>query len=165
MDIIGRENEIKLLTEYENSGKAEFVTIYGRRRVGKTFLIRELFDNKFTFEVSGIVEGEGIDQLKVFTEALMRYGAKIITPPADWFEAFACLEQLLSKQKRKKRCIVFIDEMPCFDTHGSKFVMALDHFWNSPSGEHHAHRLRLGHLVDREKHHRQPRRTAQPHHA
>lgn len=130
MDIIGRENEIKLLTEYENSGKAEFVTIYGRRRVGKTFLIRELFGNKFTFEVSGIVEGEGIDQLKVFTEALMRYGAKIITPPADWFEAFACLEQLLSKQKRKKRCIVFIDEMPCFDTHGSKFVMALDHFWN-----------------------------------
>ena len=130
MDIIGRENEIKLLTEYENSGKAEFVTIYGRRRVGKTFLIRELFGNKFTFEVSGIVEGEGIDQLKVFTEALMRYGAKIITPPADWFEAFAYLEQLLSKQKRKKRCIVFIDEMPCFDTHGSKFVMALDHFWN-----------------------------------
>ena len=130
MDIIGRENEIKLLTEYENSGKAEFVTIYGRRRVGKTFLIRELFGNKFSFEVSGIVEGEGIDQLKVFTEALMRYGAKIITPPADWFEAFAYLEQLLSKQKRKKRCIVFIDEMPCFDTHGSKFVMALDHFWN-----------------------------------
>lgn len=130
MDIIGRENEIKLLTEYENSGKAEFVTIYGRRRVGKTFLIRELFGNKFTFEVSGIVEGEGIDQLKVFTEALMRYGAKIITPPADWFEAFASLEQLLSKQKRKKRCIVFIDEMPCFDTHGSKFITALDHFWN-----------------------------------
>ena len=130
MDIIGRENEIKLLTEYENSGKAEFVTIYGRRRVGKTFLIRELFGNKFTFEVSGIVEGEDIDQLKIFTEALTRYGAKIITPPTDWFEAFSYLEQLLSKQKRKKRCIVFIDEMPCFDTHSSKFVLALDHFWN-----------------------------------
>ena len=129
-NIIGREPEIALLREYENSGKSEFVALYGRRRVGKTFLVRELYGSQFVFEVSGLIEGEEYDQLKVFNEALNKYGPRVITPPQDWFEAFACLQLLLNKHKRKKRIILFIDELPCFDTHGSKFITALDHFWN-----------------------------------
>ena len=129
-NVIGRETEIALLEEYENSDKSEFVALYGRRRVGKTFLVRELYGAKFAFEVSGLIEGEEPDQLKVFNEALARHGATLITPPQDWFEAFASLQLLLNRHKRKKRIIIFIDELPCFDTHGSKFVAALDHFWN-----------------------------------
>lgn len=129
-EILGRSKEISLLREYENSGKSEFVAIYGRRRVGKTYLIRQLYEAQFAFEVSGIIDGEDQDQLKVFTEALDKQGCNIITPPNDWFEAFAFLRTLLERRKRKKRLILFIDEMPCFDSYGSKFVKALDHFWN-----------------------------------
>ena len=128
--IIGRKYEQQLLESVCEQREARMVAVYGRRRVGKTFLVRELYGSQFVFEVSGLIEGEEYDQLKVFSEALTKYGPRLITQPQDWFEAFACLQLLLNKHKRKKRIILFIDELPCFDTHGSKFITALDHFWN-----------------------------------
>lgn len=49
MKITGREKEIKELNSLYNSNKAELVAIYGRRRVGKTFLVNTLFADKFAF--------------------------------------------------------------------------------------------------------------------
>lgn len=130
--IVGRFKELNQLNSFYNSGKAEFVAIYGRRRVGKTFLARNWANNSFAFDVSGVVEGDGGIQMQSFTQALIDYGYEGKNPK-NWFEAFVCLRNLLKARlaNSEGRMVVFIDELPCFDTPNSKFVQALDHFWNS----------------------------------
>lgn len=130
--IIGREPEMKKLQQYADSEKAEFIAIYGRRRVGKTFLVRSFFNDKFDFYVTGIIDGTVEEQMQSFSMALKRFG---YTGPSatSWMEAFEQLAVLLEKKNRKRsnRLTVFIDELPCFDTPRSGFLHALDHFWNS----------------------------------
>ena len=129
--IIGREEEFLKLSKYMSSDKSEFVAVYGRRRVGKTFLIRQYFKDKFDFYVTGIIDGSRDEEMAAFNDALITYGYK--GPKAKtWMEAFAYLAVLLqSKKKRGKRLVVFIDELPCFDTKNARFVHALSYFWNS----------------------------------
>lgn len=130
--IIGRKEEIGKLTDYYNSGRPEFVAIYGRRRIGKTFLVRNLFRNKFTFEMSGSIGAGGDVQLSHFVNALRDYGHGGDTNPGNWTEAFHALKSLLQKHTGKgKRIVVFIDELPCLDTPRSGFLYAFEHFWNS----------------------------------
>ena len=74
MNLIGRKNEISQLQEYYNSGKSEFIAVYGRRRVGKTYLIDEFFDHKYTFSVSGILDGSHTEQMTAFVFALRKIG-------------------------------------------------------------------------------------------
>ena len=131
MDIIGRERERRTLTRCENSGKPEFVAVYGRRRVGKTFLIIEHFNNKFTFSVTGVSSGSFNNQLRVFHTALKKYFQTDIPVPADWFQAFELLETQLDHDITLNRKVLFIDEMPWLDTPKSGFLPALEHFWNS----------------------------------
>ena len=133
MVIIGRDKERHILTRRMNSGKPEFVAVYGRRRVGKTFLITEYFNNKFTFSVTGISEGSLKDQLRVFHEALKKhFHIDMNAPvPADWFRAFQRLAECLEKDITQGRKVLFFDEMPWLDTPKSKFISALEHFWNS----------------------------------
>ncbi|MGM9868463.1 MAG: ATP-binding protein [Sodaliphilus sp.] len=129
--IIGRTKEIQALKQYYHSGKAEFVALYGRRRVGKTFLVRQLFENRLTFDMTGIMEGAKADQLTAFHTAMKACGyrgKKAVT----WLDAFFALRELLSQKMVKgERCLIFIDELPCFDTPKAGFVNALGHFWNS----------------------------------
>ena len=130
--ISGREKEMGLLSEYMDSGRPEFIAVYGRRRVGKTFLVRSFFKDKFAFYATGIIEGERKEEMEAFHTALVEYGYK--GPKAQtWIEAFVALADLLKKKNknRNKRLVVFIDELPCFDTPNSGFVHALDYFWNS----------------------------------
>ena len=129
--IIGRKAEIALLEQFLASGRAEFIAIYGRRRVGKTFLVRHLFRNRFTFDMTGIVEGGKAEQMAVFNDALIRAGYKG-RKPTTWLDAFFALRTTLEqKMEPGKPCVLFIDEMPCLDTPRSGFVNALGHFWNS----------------------------------
>ncbi|MBR5982692.1 MAG: AAA family ATPase [Bacteroidales bacterium] len=130
--IVGREDEIKLLNKYAESGKAEFVAIYGRRRVGKTFLVNQVFKDRLTFSMTGVMEGDKNAQVHAFTDALDIYGQPVAKQPKNWYEAFQMLRHFLaSKMKKNKPCIVFIDELPCFETRKSDFVSALGYFWNS----------------------------------
>ena len=87
--IIGRSKEIATLRQYINSDKAEFIAVYGRRRVGKTFLIREMFRNEFAFEVSGTIDGKKSEQMFNFTQALERFGYDGSEKPTTWNSAFA----------------------------------------------------------------------------
>lgn len=130
--LIGREKEEEKLREYYDSDRSEFVALYGRRRVGKTFLIRKFFNDKFDFYTTGIIEGSSDLQMEVFYQSLLRYGFKG-EKPTTWLEAFSKLADLLEKKNRGKegRLVVFIDELPCFDTPRSGFLEALDFFWNS----------------------------------
>ena len=127
--LIGRKREMDELLDLYHSERAEFVTVYGRRRVGKTFLVNSLFQNEYTFKVTAILDDNTEMQLKTFAEALSEFGGEKISAVPDWFTAFGQLRALLESSK-KKRKIVFFDEMPWFDTNGSRFIPALEHFWN-----------------------------------
>ena len=131
-EIIGRKAEIELLNKYAESGKAEFVAIYGRRRVGKTFLVNQVFKNRATFSMTGILDGDKKAQMHAFTDALDLYGQPNTPTPKNWYDAFQILRHFLSeKMSGNSPCIIFIDELPCFETRKSDFVNALGYFWNS----------------------------------
>lgn len=127
---IGREYEIRQLEKYRNSKESEFVIVYGRRRVGKTFLIKEFFDDTYDFHVSGLYKKSKKMQLKNFFLALQEYGANIKKIPQDWLEAFTELKKLLKSIKENRKKIVFIDELPWMDTRQSDFLAAFEAFWN-----------------------------------
>ena len=127
--LIGRIKEKNELLDLYKSGRAEFVTIYGRRRVGKTFLVNSLFANNFAFKVTAVLDVDTKTQLRNFAEALSGYGNAGKPALTDWFSAFEQLRFLLERSKRK-RAVVFFDEMPWLDTKGSRFIPALEHFWN-----------------------------------
>ena len=130
--IIGREKELSKLADYMQSGRSEFLAIYGRRRVGKTFLIRSFFKDKFDFYATGIIDGTFEEEMEAFHLALVRYGFKGLKA-RTWIQAFENLAQLLERKNRnrQRRLVVFIDELPCLDTKRSGFLHALDLFWNS----------------------------------
>lgn len=145
MAIVGRNKEINELNELYNSEKSEFVVVYGRRRVGKTFLIDESMDGKITFRHAGLspIEIENLQtderqkksilkqQLKHFYISLQRFGMKKSHQPTSWLEAFFMLSQLLESLDNGERQVVFLDELPWLDTPKSGFVMAFEGFWNT----------------------------------
>lgn len=130
MKIIGRKKEMAELARLRDSGRSEFVMVYGRRRVGKTFLVREFFQNEFAFQVTGIARGSRQQQLLNFTASLMRYGLDRPGTPNNWFDAFGALIDLLERSKSIRK-VVFLDELPWMDTAKSDFVKSLEWFWNS----------------------------------
>ncbi len=135
--IIGRKNELKELQQLYTSGKAEFVAVYGRRRVGKTFLIDEALKEKITFRHAGLspVDEKGNAnnlkrQLQNFYQSLQLAGMRKSHCPKNWLEAFFMLEQHLQTIDKGERQVVFLDELPWMDTPRSGFVTALESFWN-----------------------------------
>ena len=141
--IIGRKRETDALMNIFHKKQSQLVAVYGRRRVGKTYLIRELFKEQFAFYHTGVspMELEGVNlleaQLTAFHSSLIRYGAKATARPRNWMEAFDRLTLLLEQQDDDKRAVVFIDEMPWMDTPRSGFVTAFEHFWNGwGAGQH-----------------------------
>lgn len=131
-EIIGRREEIRKLDILMKSKKSEFAVVYGRRRVGKTFLIREYFDNKFDLYVSGMANADTSQQLFNFHNALTRQSNQAFPAmPKNWIEAFGRLIDYLETKTNTRKKILFFDEMPWFDTARSDFMMGLEHFWNS----------------------------------
>lgn len=127
--MIGREEEQRRLRQAYESDYSEFVVVYGRRRVGKTFLIRETFNYKFTFQHVGLARKNTRQQLQNFQMSLRSQGYRRAPLPANWLEAFDMLAGLISQSRAKKK-LVFIDEMPWMDAPKSSFLSALEHFWN-----------------------------------
>lgn len=129
--MIGRSKEIAEFQQCYNSNRSEFVIVYGRRRVGKTYLVTELYANEFAFSFVGGHNLSKQIQLNNFAHAL-QVQTKSAYPPAlnNWFEAFNHLQDYLQTLPAGKRKVVFIDEMPWIDTPRSEFVAALENFWN-----------------------------------
>ena len=123
--IVGREAERKLLQRYQESEKSELVALYGRRRVGKTYLIRCTFRDEFDFSFTGMYETSKTLQLRRFAKQL-----GVDETPKDWFEAFDLLRDHLIALK-KKTVTVFLDELPWMDTRNSHFLEAFSMFWNT----------------------------------
>lgn len=128
--LIGREKEIKTLQQAYHSEYSEFVAVYGRRRIGKTFLIRETFNYQFAFQHTGVYKESLKKQLRNFRDALRMSGMKKAKIPTDWSDAFFQLAQFIKENKEEKK-VIFIDEIPWLDTPRSGFLSALEYFWNS----------------------------------
>jgi len=134
--IAGRQEEQAIFEKIVASKEAEFIALYGRRRVGKTFLIKEYFDELICFEMVGMYKASLNDQLANFAQSLGKSSGMGIVPkkPSSWREAFFQLEQFLEspliKNKRGKK-VVFLDELPWLNTPRSKFLPSLEYFWNS----------------------------------
>lgn len=128
--IIARDKELKILRDLQESKYSNLVAIYGRRRVGKTFLIREAYNYNFCFEHSGLNKGTLNQQLQAFKISLNQFGAKIKKNPKNWLEAFECLMNLINSSKTEKK-VIFLDEVSWMATRNSDFMQALEFFWNS----------------------------------
>ena len=127
--IIGRKEEQQILRSAVQSENSEFVAVYGRRRVGKTYLIRETFGYKFTFQHTGLAKGNTKEQLFSFAISLRDAGYDDCPIPKSWLEAFSLLSTYLKNSTDEKK-MVFLDELPWMDTARSNFISAFEHFWN-----------------------------------
>ena len=128
--IVGRKTAMQELERYYDSGRPELVIVYGRRRVGKTYLIKEYFDNSFAFYYTGVVDAPNAANLAGFDNAILEYGGEVKAASKNWSDAFGKLKALLQKTTGTRK-VVFIDEMPWLDTRKSDFLFAFDYFWNS----------------------------------
>lgn len=131
--MVGREYEIQRLEDSLKSPQSELIAVFGRRRVGKTFLIRNVYQNHFRFELTGLYGGKKKQQLQEFFDELNRVSKKFSEKdkPKNWKEAFDLLKSYLSGLKGKEKKVIFFDEMPWLDTHKSDFRMYFGHFWNT----------------------------------
>ena len=123
--LIGRKAEISIIEKCLQDDKSHFIAIYGRCRVGKTFMIKEYFKHKFEFYVTGIAYADMKSQLLNFDLALDTSATSLLS-----IEAFNSLLSKLERSKSKKR-VVFIDELPWMDTLRSGYMLGLAYFWNS----------------------------------
>lgn len=129
--LIGRERECEELKWALDSKRSEMVVLYGRRRVGKTFLIRRFFHDSYVFHYVGAHRQSKSMQLHNFREALLRFSDDREIPALrTWHDAFLALEQYLEGCKEKRK-VLFFDEMPWMDNPGSDFVAELEYFWSN----------------------------------
>lgn len=130
MKIIARKSEMEQLQKLLDSAAPEFAVVYGRRRVGKTFLVNRFFNDNFTFKVTGLAKKDKTAQLWNFGEALKKQGSPLCPTPKNWREAFNSLRLLLENTKAPGKKVVFIDELPYMYSPHSDLVIAIEHFWN-----------------------------------
>ena len=139
--LTGREKEAKILESLLKSDEAELVSVIGRRRVGKTFLIQAIYSEHIAFEITGIQHASKREQLENFSIALNLHN-KFLVPlkrPTTWLEAFHQLILYLEKKseinnnrnEEAPKSVIFFDEMPWLATHRSGFLNAFGFFWNS----------------------------------
>ncbi|MGM9868782.1 MAG: ATP-binding protein [Sodaliphilus sp.] len=128
--IIGRRHEQDILSNCMASDRPEFIAIYGRRRIGKTYLVKHFFEGKFDFYITGVYQIPRLQQLKLWQEQIEAFSGTKQDLPKNWFEAFAQLRRYIETLSDKPRIVIFIDELPWLDTPKSGFIRALDLFWN-----------------------------------
>ena len=132
--LIGRKEESDILYECLYSGNSELIAVYGRRRIGKTYLVRTLYSDRICFEITGVHNASLKTQLANFSEALsiaMKL-KKIAESPSNWLQAFQSLKKYIERiKKTKNKKVIFFDELPWLDSRRSGFLGAFEHFWNS----------------------------------
>lgn len=130
-EIIGRFEEKNVLERLKLSDRSEFLALYGRRRVGKTYLVREYFKNQFAFHLTGLANATTAQQLLNFDLQIKRLSSKEYVTSKNWIEAFFTLTDYLESIDTKDKKVIFIDELPWLDTRNSDFISGLEHFWNN----------------------------------
>lgn len=133
--MIGRKEESKLLKSLLKEEESQFVAVFGRRRIGKTYLVRESYEHNFTFQHTGLSNSsipsktQKQAQLDKFQESLADYGYKSPDKITSWNQAFNCLKEVIKNSEEQKK-VIFIDELSWMDTRDSGLISALENFWN-----------------------------------
>ena len=127
---IGRKNEVERLKQCMEMDQAQLIVVYGRRRVGKTFLIESFFDGNFDFSFTGSFNRPKSVQLMNFAEEIRFQTGMDVDTPDSWRKAFVILRKYLSSLDKGQKHVVFLDELPWMDTHKSEFLPAFEWFWN-----------------------------------
>ena len=133
--IIGRKKEYERLNVCMSRDEAQLIVVYGRRRVGKTYLINRYFEDQFDFKFTGEYGADKRHQLKNFSDEFSRCTGRDTGVPADWREAFGLLRDYIASLPKTEKAVVFFDEMPWMDTKRSGFLSAFEYFWNSWGGQ------------------------------
>ena len=129
--LVGREKEREILQTVLESPEAELVAVYGRRRVGKTFLVKESLKDYLYFSLTGVRQASLKEQLNNFEMVRSRSAnSDKLTPPENWQEAFHCLTTDLEKLPKDQKHVIFFDELPWLASRNSRFLPAFDFFWN-----------------------------------
>ena len=131
--MVGREYERARLEKSLKTNKSELISIYGRRRIGKTYLIRQVYQKYTKFEMTGMYAGTSQQQLEIFHDALSRVSSRFakVDVPVNWHDAFELLKTYINGLRGKSKKVIFIDEFPWIDTHKSSFLSYFGHFWNT----------------------------------
>jgi len=132
MDLVGRYVEREQIDNALTSDKSELVLVYGRRRVGKTFFIREVLGKEMFLEFTGLYESDVPDHMDRFAQALSQIDNQTlpIQIPSSWFEAFDTLQSIIEGSRIRRKKVIFLDELPWMATHKSRFLTAFTAFWN-----------------------------------
>lgn len=131
MIVAGREDEIQIMQNLLKKKDSEFLAVYGRRRIGKTYLIRQVFEQSIVFEANGIHEQETPQQLEGFWMSLVEANPNEKPAlPKTWLQAFALLKNHINSIENKKKKVIFLDEIAWLETPRSGFLAALQNFWN-----------------------------------
>ena len=130
--IVGRLREQAILKEVFENKKSELIAIYGRRRIGKTYLVREFYKQSIVFEVTGLFGASLQDQISNFTKEIRKRSRRTLRDlPKNWLEVFSIFEMYLDTLPKGKKKVIFFDEFPWMATAKSKFLMAFENFWNT----------------------------------
>ncbi len=127
--LIGRKKEIATLNTAITDNQSHFIAVYGRRRIGKTYLIREVFNYRFTFQHAGLSVGGLEDQIFAFEASIKDAGLDVKRKRKNWLEAFEDLKDVIRNSTEKKK-VIFIDELSWMDTQNGDLLVALENFWN-----------------------------------
>lgn len=129
---VGREEELATLQNLQRSRRSDLVAIIGRRRIGKTSLVKQAFGNQFAFHITGIKNADKGNMIRAFIGKIEEYsGAAFpIAVPDNWLDAFRLLKNYLTSIKNDSKKVIFLDEFPWMDNHKSGFLSAFEFFWN-----------------------------------
>lgn len=129
--MVGRESQEKIMNQFLERKKSAFLAVTGRRRVGKTYLIDEVYGKHFCLRITGIQDVDIQTQINNFTQKIAEYsGLPIVTPPNNWQEIFSLLKIYLKNLPKNRKQVIFIDELPWIATKRSGFIQLLAHLWN-----------------------------------
>ena len=130
MKLVGRQTEKAIMAKLLTDDESNFLAVYGRRRIGKTYLIREFYQKHIVFEASGLHEKDKTQQLENFWLSLNEFKKTKREKPQTWLMAFQYLKEYILSIKGKQKKVIFLDEIAWFETQKSGFLAALDKFWN-----------------------------------
>ncbi len=130
MKVIGRTHEVAIMQNLLTLEASSFLAMYGRRRIGKTYLIEEVYRKNMIFTMSGLHEVSLEEQLQNFSYTLANHTKQLLPQPKNWLEAFQMLIEYTQKIEKRKK-VIFFDELPWLCSARSNFLSSLEHFWNS----------------------------------
>lgn len=129
--MVGRYVAVKRMNHLLIKPRSSFIAVTGRRRVGKTYLVDEVYRSHMCLRVTGIQDVEIEHQIANFVQKIAEYSGKpIVTPPTNWQEAMLLLKQFLQRLSKRRKHVIFIDELPWIATARSGFIQLLAHLWN-----------------------------------